>query len=103
MQPQKPTYRFKFLMSLAKETQNGGISKMGAYFSLISQPSNSRWVEDYGMMSLKHPGWPAGSASRTVSILAGRQGRSGQGTLLLLQTSSPRLGHTATDSCLRVS
>ena len=111
MQTQKPTYRFKFLMSLAKETQNGGISKMGAYFSLISQPSNSRWVEDYGMMSPKRPGWPTGSAglsgavsaSRTVSVLAGRQGRSGQGTLLLLQPSSPRLGHTATDSCPRVS
>ena len=51
MQLQKPTYRCKFLMSPAKETQNGGISKMGAYFSLISQPSNSRWVEEYGMMS----------------------------------------------------
>lgn len=111
MQLQKPTYRCKFLMSPAKETQNGGISKMGAYFSLISQPSNSRWVEEYGMMSPKRPGWPAAlqdsagpvSASRTVSVLAGRQGRSGRGTLLLLQPSSPRLGHTATDSCPRVS
>lgn len=68
---------------------------MEAYFSLISQPRHGHWVEDYGMMSPKGPGWPASSAGHTVDSLclravavsAGRQGRSGQGALSLLQPS----------------
>lgn len=61
---------------------------MEAYF-LISQPRHSHWVEDYGMMSPKGPGWPASSAGlytvgslclRAVAVSAReRQGRSGQG------------------------